>query len=67
MADAAKREQPAQEKPATEIDPRLEKMQRLMNASFPQQPTILADGGTTTETQQRPAEHRRQKDSEYGR
>lgn len=67
MADAAKPDQPAQEEPTTEIDPRLEKMQRLMNASFPQQSTPTAAAGTATATQQPPADHRRQQDSEYGR
>jgi hypothetical protein len=65
MADAAKPEQQAQPEP-TEIDPRLGKMQRLMNASFPQQPTMAA-AGIVIATQQRPAEQRRQQDSEYGR
>lgn len=63
MADAAKPEQPAREETATEIDPRLGKMHR----SFPQQATVTVAAGTTTATQQRPAEHRRQQDSEYGR
>lgn len=67
MAEAAKPEQPAQEEPATETDPRLEKMQRLMKASFPQQATSTGATGAATATEQRPAEHRRQQDSVYGR
>lgn len=66
MADAAKPEEQPDSEPG-EVDPRLEKMQRLMNASFPQQSTTPAAAGTATETQQRPAEYRRQQDSDYGR
>lgn len=67
MANAAKPEEQPQPEPPAEIDPRLEKMQRLMNASFPQQSKTTATAGTATATQQRPAEQRRQQDSDYGR
>ncbi|ACL42491.1 helicase domain protein (plasmid) [Pseudarthrobacter chlorophenolicus A6] len=68
MADAAKPEEQAQPEPPAEIDPRLERMQRLMNASFPQQSAPVAATGTATAmTRQRPVDHRRQNDSGYGR
>jgi hypothetical protein len=68
MAEAAKPEQQQpQAEPPTGRDPQLEQMQRLMKASFPQQAAATAAAGTATATQQRPAEHPRQQDSEYGR
>ncbi|MCD5342782.1 helicase [Arthrobacter sp. AK04] len=67
MSDAAKPEERPQPEPITEIDPQLEKMRRLMAASFPQQATTKAAPGATTATQQRPAQRSHQQDSEYGR
>jgi hypothetical protein len=64
MADAAKPEPPAQPGPPAEIDPRMEKMQRLMNASFPPQPGTAA---AATAAQPRTPEQRRQQQTEYGR
>lgn len=66
MADAAKPEEQAQLEPPAEIDPRLERMQRLINASFPQQAAATAAAGSTTATQQPPAEKRRLRESDYG-
>jgi len=65
MADAAKPEEPEKPEPAAEIDPRMEKMQRLMNASFPPQPGTPAS--TATAAQQGTHEQRRQQQPEYGR
>ena len=65
MADAAKPEEHAQPEPG-EIDPRLEKMQRLMSASFPQQSASQGAAAVATATRQRSADYRRQ-DSDYGR
>ncbi|UUL78010.1 hypothetical protein NG819_21540 (plasmid) [Pseudarthrobacter sp. Fe7] len=67
MAEAAKPEQQQQAEPPAGRDPQLEQMQRLMKASFPQQAAATVAAGTATATQQRPAEHPRQQDSEYGR
>jgi hypothetical protein len=68
MADAAKPEEPTKpEEPDGEVDPRLEKMKRLMSASYPQQPTTAASATTATTNQQRTPEQRRQQDSSYGR
>jgi hypothetical protein len=66
MADASKPEEPSQKEPAMEIDPRLEKMQRLMEASFPQQPASMAPAEATMAAQRRSAEQN-QRDPDYGR
>jgi hypothetical protein len=65
MADAAKPEEPEKPELPAEIDPRMEKMQRLMNASFPQRPGTSPSATTTA--QQRPPEQRQQRHTEYGR
>jgi len=65
MADAAKPEEPAQPEPQADIDPRMEKMQRLMNASFPPQPGTAAANATIA--QPRSQDQRRQQQAEYGR
>ena len=66
MADAAKPEEPPQPEPPAEIDPRLERMQRLMGASFPGQPTPADPAGAVPAMQQRTV-GQRQRDTEYGR
>jgi hypothetical protein len=66
-AEAVKPEEQARPEPPAEIDPRLEKMQRLMKVSFPQQPTTGSPAGTATATQQRPTEQSSQQDSDYAR
>lgn len=65
MADAAKPEEPAQPGPEVEIDPRMAKMQRLMNASFPPQSGQAAAAATAA--QPRTPEQRRQQQPEHGR
>ncbi|BCW42732.1 hypothetical protein StoSoilB3_42670 (plasmid) [Arthrobacter sp. StoSoilB3] len=67
MADASKPEEQPQPETAPEIDPRLEKMKRLMNASFPQPPGTVTAAANATTTQHRAPEPRRQQDSDYGR
>ncbi|MFJ4230029.1 helicase-related protein, partial [Paenarthrobacter nicotinovorans] len=67
MADAAKSDEPPQSETAPEIDPRLEKMQRLMNASFPQPPSTAGTAATAASSQHRAPDHRLQQDVDYGR
>ncbi|WP_314324281.1 helicase-related protein [Paenarthrobacter ilicis] len=67
MADASKPEEQPQPEAAPEVDPRLEKMKRLMNASFPQPPGTVTSAANATTTQHRAPEPRRQQDSDYGR
>lgn len=66
MAEAAKPEEPAREPdlPA-EVDPRMERMQRLMNASFP--PSTGSATATSTAMQTQSPDQRRQQQAEYGR
>lgn len=65
MVDATKPEETAPSEDPADIDPRMEKMQRLMNASFPPQPGTAA--ATAAIAQPRPSEQRRQQQTEYGR
>ncbi|MFK4637788.1 hypothetical protein [Paenarthrobacter histidinolovorans] len=51
MAEASKPEEQTQPEAAPEVDPRLEKMQRLMKASFPQLPGFAAPGDSATKAQ----------------
>ena len=66
MTAAAKAEQTTPEEPATETDQRLERTQRLMGVSFPQQPATAAPAGTARATPHRFAE-RYPRDADYGR
>lgn len=67
MADAAKPAEETQPEAAPESDPRLEKMQRLMKASFPQPPSTVASATVASTAQRRTAEQGRQQDADYGR
>ncbi|QSZ52760.1 hypothetical protein RI444_18360 [Paenarthrobacter sp. AT5] len=67
MADAAKPDEPQQSESATEVDPRLEKMRRVLNASFPSQPGAVTAAATAWPTHPTPHELSRQQDSDYGR
>ena len=65
FADAAKPEESAQPEPPAEIDPRMEKMQRLVNASFP--PPTGSASATATTAQPRTPDQGRQQQPQYGR